>query len=321
MSDDRDSVYVEDGVVVYRASAVGGCGEALLAMRSGQTAMMPPAWFQEKLDEGTEWEAYIVGAALAEWDGELISSQDEIELALTPNLIIRGHTDGRATGRRYLDDDLYEKIEVGIEAKKLGPSLFKKWQAGLESFWSACPYYRDQLTLYMHATGLPFVYAVGEWDPDKLEVVRVHTKLITTPPGDINQIKAKVLSVEARYLQGEQMECSGGMYPCPVFYLHEEEQREEVDDLALHAAVERYLKQADQEKAAKKAKDEAYRLVEQLMTGRPDKVTVPGAILTRYDHTSTSLNRDALTEAGIDLAQFQIKTKKPRVKVTAKEER
>lgn len=313
MSDERLPVYVEDGRVIYRASAVGMCEEALLALRQGMGAMMPPEWFQEKLDEGTEAEEEIVNAGFGRHGLDLVHAQEEVEVAITDNILIRGHTDGR--GR----DD--EELEAGLEAKKLGPSLWKKWDSGLASFWSACPYYRDQLTVYMHGSGLPFLYAVGQWDPDEKKIVQVQTKLIPTPPGDINEIKARVLRVEARFMGSEVPECDGkGMWPCPVYYLHDEEEREQVEDEELEEAVAQYLDARDVEKDARSNKEAAMRRIKELMEDQPEKVQVSNATLSKYTHVSTRPDKEALKKAGIDLTPYMNRTETPSVKVVAKEE-
>ena len=313
-------MYEEDGVIVYRASSVGMCDEALLAIRQGVEPVDPPEWMLEKYREGTEAEAEIVAGAVKYVEGELLSTQDTVEVEVASNIIIRGHTDGRMEVGAE-DGHGHSLVQYGVEAKKLGPALFKYWQQGLDAFWEKMPYYRDQLTIYM-TTGLPYVYAVGEWDADVKMVKMVHSRIITTPPGDINTIKAKILRTEMRYARGDEVRCDGkAMWPCPVYFLHEEEGRtDEAHSTALVEATERWLNAAAQEKAAKASKDAAYEEVFVLMQDKDDEVVIPNlAILTKYEHVSSSQDKELAKADGVDLAKYRKTTTKTRVKITSKE--
>ena len=315
MGDDRESVYVEDGKVVYRASSVGMCDQALIAIRQGVTPMMPPEWLKEKMDEGTAAEGEIVEAAREQVDGVLVSTQDTVEVEVTDSLMIRGHTDG------MMKND-YPFGDLVVEAKKLGPSLWAEWEKGMDEFFAKMPYYRDQATVYMYGAGAPMLYAAGKWDPDEKRIERVEVRVVEAMPGDINEIKGKLLGVEAAAASGVLPECAGVMYPCPVFFLHEGDEREDAGhDKQLVEVVDLYLNAQGREKEAKAEKDHHYTVIEQLMEQREDKVEVPGlAILTKYTHKSTSLDNEAVKAAGIDLSPYKKTSEKPRVKVTPREE-
>ena len=96
MSDDRPGAYREGGVAIYRASSVGLCEVALIALRMGVQPSVPPDWLQEKFDEGHEWEGHIVEQAADHQDLTIINTQEVVEVDLTPTIRIRGATDGRA---------------------------------------------------------------------------------------------------------------------------------------------------------------------------------------------------------------------------------
>lgn len=317
MGDDRPSVYVEDdGLVVYRASATGYCLDALLALRQGIDPTLPPEWFREKLDEGTMAEPHIVNAAVRWVGGELVKTQEEVEIPVMPGVVIRGHTDGRIR--------LEEVVEFGVEAKKLGPTLWGDWEKGMNRFFHRYPYYTSQLTLYMAATGLPFLYAAAEWDPDEKAIIKVEIREVDNPPGDINEIKARVLEVEARFAAGEMPTCDGkAMWPCPVYFLHNgsSAEREEVsggDGAELLEWAERYEASRQLESAAKKDKDVAAGMLVKLMADRPDSVTIGEGeyTLTKYEHVSSRLDNKALEQDGIDLSVYRVQSKTPKVKVT-----
>jgi exonuclease VII small subunit len=326
MSDDRAPVYVEDGKVIYRASSVGMCDSALIAIRQGATPMMPPEWLLEKMQEGTDNEALIVeGARAFLHQGEVVSSQDEFEILVYvksdgTKVVVRGHTDGMLFGSAdvpFISGK--SKLDYyGVEAKKLGPALYGKWERSTEYFFKEMPYYRDQLTLYMEAMGYEFLYAVGKWDPEEKRVEKVDVRRITAPPSDINVIKAKIIKVEAMAETGVMPVCEGTMYPCPVYYLHQGVEREE-GDKALDEAVQAYLEALAAEKAAKKDKEEAFKLVQELMKPYKDKVETPLALVTRFESVSKRLDTKAARRAGLDLDPYYTETRKESVKITPKE--
>lgn len=322
MGDDRPAVYVEDsGLVVYRASAVGYCMEALLALRQGFTGELPPEWFREKLDEGTAAEEELVQAAVQHIGGELVSTQEEVIVpVIQGQVVVRGHTDGRI-------ETMHGIVNFGVEAKKLGPSLWEYWEQGLDAFFKKCPYYADQLTIYMRGANMPFVFVGGQWDPEEKKVIKTEVREIDQAPSDLNEIRARILQVEARFADGEMPECDGGkMWPCPVYFIHEEK-REEVGGgtgAELLACAEEYEEARTAEKEAKKKKDIAAGKLFELMKDRPDSVTVGEGeyILTKYEHVSTKQDtprlNEALREIGLTVKDFQSQTKTPKVRVTRK---
>ena len=315
MGDDRAAVYIEeDGLVVYRASAVGACDEALLGLRQGITGEDPPAWMLERFQEGTDWEEYIIDHAVNGEMLNLVSVQDEVEVEVMDGVVIRGHTDGRA------DDDEFPNQFIGLEAKKLGPDMFKVWERGDDAFFKQYPYYADQLTVYMHAMDdIPFIYAVGEWDRDSKRVIDVHTRLITEAPHDINDIIERVRSIEQRASEGEMPDCDGGrMWPCPLYFLHNEPEAEEVTDKKLMSLVSDYLYHKGIESEAKEAKDNAMKDIRAAMEDKGERVTIPGvANLTKYTNRSSRYDKEAAASDGVDLDKYKVVTERDGyVKIT-----
>jgi hypothetical protein len=321
MGDDRAAVYVEGDTIVYRASAVGMCDKALIAIRQGVTPLSPPEWLQEKMQEGTESESLIVEQARRTMrEGQVVSTQDVVEIPVWvkedgTKVVIRGHTDGTLWG---VAEGTHTERYWGIEAKKLGPSLWGKWQKGMNTFFDAMPYYRDQLVIYMEGLGYPFLYAVGRWDPDEGVVTEVDVEVVSTPPGSISEIKARIIQIELAAASGVMPTCSGGMYPCPVYFIHDEDERDQGDE-ALDAAVDVYLEAAALEREAKAWKERAYEDVFKLAEDvDAEKLEVSGALVTKYQHKSRRLDTKAVEKAGIDLSPFYNESFKNRVKITPK---
>lgn len=326
--DDRPAAYVEDGVAIYRASAVGLCEEALVSLRMGVQPAMPPDWMLEKFEEGAEWEGYIVETATRNRGLHLQSSQDTAAVVVMENVVIRGSTDGSAQqigGMQHM---------VGVEAKKLGPRLYEEWDKGLDNFWDKCPYYRDQLTVYMEGTGFPFLYAVGQWDVEQKKVVKVHTRMIEQPPGSIEAIKDKIRRVEERARDGDLGTCDGKTsWPCPVYFLHEEKERASVEgdvreEMGRLSVM--YVDAQQLEKRAKEAKDEARGMLMELLAENGyvdleaetvnEPEVVDGIKVTPFFRSNTRLDKKAMKADGIDVEAYETTTTSVALKVTRMED-
>ncbi|MDX1747926.1 MAG: hypothetical protein R3324_18485, partial [Halobacteriales archaeon] len=275
---------------------------------------------QERFDQGTEAEADIVRIACSRHDGKLGVTQEEIELAIGSSILIRGHTDGRA------HTDLGDYI---IEAKNFGPSHLSKWRQGNEAFFEAFPYYRDQATIYMEALGLPMIYAVRDREQaDRADdMSAIETRVIDEPPGNIAEVKAKILRVETAGKKGELPDdCGpkGEQFPCPVYYLHtgSGEELDEVEgDFAteVDALARAYRDGIDLEKSGKEMKSAAKaKLLEVLeREGVDDKFTTGLFTVTPYEHRSRWLDQNLMREAGLDPDEF--KSEKVSANVRVKE--
>ena len=232
MSDNRPSVYTDGNLVVYRASALGSCTRALAAIRSGHEPVAPfPARFRKTLDDGNRGEAVILqGVADA---GYTIGGgqQDEIELIVgttadAKTIVVRGHVDD------IVVDSVgsFRVVDAKTTSAKYGVSD------------DLAERYNWQIAVYMHALGMPGMFAYGIKDPDTGDVVDVEIELVDTPPHTMGQIKARIAKIEymaqgRRYLD---VECSvKNKYPCPVYHLsgHGKADDGEADPYQLGGAV------------------------------------------------------------------------------------
>jgi len=163
-----------------------------------------------------------------------IDPQFVMEMPVGDKALVRGHLDdivecfqgpiGTAAdwnGRRYVN-----------EAKLFGVDYFKAWlRKGMDD--PKFNGYAWQLSLYMHGTGLPGWFTVGEkvrWEngdereqdtpeSQRYDLNRVHVTYFPTPPIPLATIKIRVLKVMALIEKGELPQCDMVQYPCDYYHL------------------------------------------------------------------------------------------------------
>lgn len=212
----------DDGrkLVIYRASAIGGCERAFVAAAHGMIAKPPPEKMQEIFDEGHDAEPQI----LAMWEeaGGMVvagSSQRELELTIIDDddlrVVVRGHVDALS------DDGI-------LECKKFRDSTWKDWLSrGVEVH----PTYPWQVAALMHAWQeregeYPLVTMLGgRWSDGR--VVEIAPQYIANPPIPLRAFKKKIARIERLVDEGytptdAEVKCTGS-YPCPYWYLHDDQ--------------------------------------------------------------------------------------------------
>ncbi len=192
---DRPPIYEIDGTVYYRASALGGCVNELVMFRRGEQSEVKTTYIEQVMETGKEYEAEVKVQVAQQADYLIVSESDPVQLEVDPGHIIVGNTDGRMSWTLGIS----ETGEVGTEIKTLGEDAFKKFvRSGLETF----PEYQWQLSIYMHAVDLPWLYAAaprlrekdddGEWrfwvEVDKT----IRLDIITEPPIPLSRIRRKI---------------------------------------------------------------------------------------------------------------------------------
>lgn len=157
-----------------------------------------------------------------------------LEIPVGDKALIRGHLDEIAecfqgpiataaewNGRRFT-----------VEAKLFGVDYFKAWvRKGMAD--PKFVGYAWQLSLYMHGTGLPGFFVVGEkkrWEKgderemstpehQRYDLDQVHVTKFDIPPIPLGTIKAKVLKLVRMIEAGELPPCDQTQYPCDYYYL------------------------------------------------------------------------------------------------------
>lgn len=317
---DAPPVYYEGSKMVIRASMVGASEKALIALMMGFDPADPTQWMEEKFAEGHRLEPVIIDMVQDERGTLIGGQQEEVEVTVTPEIVIRGHLDGIENRGSYAGD------ERMVEVKAFTESMYKDVLRG--RLFDNVPRYRDQLTIYMKATGLPALYATGlkvEGEGGNVTVDEVHLEEIDTPPNDIASIKAKVIKAAKRAEKGDlPEECCGGDYFCPVYYLHENQDRELVDgemgeelDRLCTTAVEARKK----EKMWAKTKKEANKAIEEILREKGvDRGESAAFKFTLVTPTRTRLDKGKLEEDGIDLSQYETEFSYSYPRITAKQQ-
>ena len=210
-------------LVIYRASAIGGCERALLAAARQMEAKPPTDRMQAIFDEGHEAEPQI----LKQWDemgGEVEWGTEQTRLELTViddedvKVIVRGHVDAltNAGGTQGI-----------LECKKFRDSTWKDWlNKGVEVHQT----YPWQVAALMYAwhemTGdYPEVTMLGgRWSEG--QVVELAPHYLANPPIPLRAIKKKIARIERLVDEGympldDGVQCNAS-WPCPYFYLHDD---------------------------------------------------------------------------------------------------
>lgn len=292
MGDDRPNVYVEDdGLVVYRASALGGCPVSLARARQGFTPMPFPEKFGEYFARGNEIEE-IVLMELAASGWFLGETQEEVQLLLiggNPATVVRGHIDATGTG-----PDGYKRL---VEIKATNSAYFKELEAKGFGTPGLMQKYLWQTSVYMTALELEGVLVFRNWEDDN-PLTNTAYFYMEKPHYTRLQLMERVMQVE-KWVADDTVpvECNVYEYPCPFYYLHPPEDREEVDAEEaeeigrLAEEYDRLGKKIGSD--TKRRKDVATGLLERL--GERDRIEATGYRVTRYVGSHKELDRTQFT--------------------------
>lgn len=319
MGDDRPNVYVEDGVVIYRASSLGNCIRSLVASRLEMEPLPHPDFLLKAFDEGNRNEPVIL-AELANrgyvlehtGDGE----QLETEIPIGDKIRIRCHPDG--IGYANLDAGSRRVVEV----KALARSTWDKFHSkGLDEF----PYYKMQVSIEMHSTGLPCLFVVGLKNPDRDNLCdQFVVTLIDKPPIPLNVIKAKVIKVESLAKKGELPSCDFNQYPCQFVHLHEDEEAGTGEigvDLEIDLLLTNYVRGQELEKEAKALKAPASEQIKKILESRGvEKIERLKHVISTVSRANTSYDVPGMMDkwGREEVGKFITTTKSQYVKVTEK---
>jgi len=169
---------------------------------------------------------------------------DQIESDTDPQFVLEIPVGNKALIRGHLDEivecfqgpiataDEWHGHRFVVEAKLFGVDYFKKMlRKGLAD--PGFIGYAWQLSLYMHGTGLPGFFVVGEkkrWEKgeerekdtpehQRYDLDQVLVTMFDEPPIGLGVIKAKVLRLVRMIEAGELPACDMTQYPCDYYYL------------------------------------------------------------------------------------------------------
>lgn len=305
MGDDRPAVYREGTNIIYRASALGECARALLAVYDGVKPRRKAAMtelLELTAEEGNLHETGVVTMLQKKMGYELIESQSEVEIPVVPGVLIRGHTDARM---------FYERPLL-IEVKSKSDKQFEIW---MKLKWEAFENHAAQVTAYMRAfPDHDVVFVVKRRSDGKTDMTYL---LADQPPMDWNRIRAKILTVEVARRNGTTPACdlaANRRWMCPMWFLHDEPDVESLDMTAdMKVIAEELLKRRGPIKAieaeGKDAEKERKEIDGQLMNllGDADRFETDGWVVTRTGSSTPKWDEEGLkAEYGDGVTKYRV---------------
>lgn len=284
MSDEAIVYVASDGTIIYRASGIGGCIKSLIAARLDYDPMPVSEKMRALFRSGHEAEeeavAWLEGQGVA-----VLGRQSEARLPITGRVSVLGHIDGLVAGGRDSLDGPLTTVQGGMEAR-----LPHRWIAEIKSQSNAewlkrkngnrsrlQDRYDWQASMYMFALDLPLVWYWWNRDAKQMD-----SELVILPPVSMIAIRTRVLEVEHAARSGVvSRSCDNTMYPCPYFYLHDEEDEqkrivqwdeegnlEPINDKVIEVFAKSYKRSALEEDVARKRKDVVRKALRDSFEGR-----------------------------------------------------
>lgn len=311
---DAAYVTVADDRIEYRASALGGCDMALLAARLGYESV--PVKEDAKIMQVFAAGHRIEDEVLKRFPS-VVQRQGKVQMAVTGRISVVGHIDGFDT----VDGTI---VEVKSQSQEEWDRFEKHhWDAGL--FLK----YKWQASVYMHAHKGPFhhhplklIRALrdenGEWT-GKLSVSHVDKPFYT-----VDDIRRRILEVERIAATGVLAAICTPQFPCPYFYLHEEIDRELIDDDTVEALAREYAEAGAEENAAKEKKRTTRKALRVAVDGSKYR-THTGVKITFYEASDPPRIDYELLEGFLEkhdrlLDEFMKRGKSERLRITIPKE-
>lgn len=225
--------------------------------------------------------------AVVEKIGNVTFRQHETHLELTPAFDVVGHIDGIYDGKLLL------------EVKSMSKDAYTTW---LDKGWDTpglVQKYKWQVSAYMLATNLPCYFIVKCRDSGEID-----DTIIPEPFYNRSEILARVLEMEVYVRKGELPDaCSVSNFPCPFFYLHDEDLESWVEDETLDMLADMYEVERRAVKVAEGRQKEARKALEAGLAGR-EKVTTEHSKVTIYQTKRRALDVDKMkAELGEDTVE------------------
>jgi hypothetical protein len=230
---------------------------------------------------------------------EVTDTQKEVNIVVDEETIVQGHVDG-IIGERVL------------EIKSMSDGEFKKFSATRWETPGLVQRYKWQISCYMVATGREVCVIVYNRDTGEIQRLGVEV-----PWYDLDAIVHRVLGIET--LIGENKiptTCDIPNYPCPYYYLHEEEEVEVEDALEDIGSIWMDLRKQEQ-----KIKD-------QLEVARKDIIRLLGdrtrirseSYKVNYSDVHTKrFNQDKARADGVEVDKYMDETVSKRLTVKREE--
>jgi hypothetical protein len=251
MGDNRPPAYEENGKVVYRASAVGLCPNALAMIRLGYP-LSPRSEMLDMTAEEGELHERAVKEKMRGQGGVVEGEQNEFEFEIVPGQVaIRGHFDAREVAG--------PNGERGcLEVKSMSKARFEAWtkKGFRDQQFEAYAWQASVLLQAVAAVQQPLIYVVKNRDSGQTDI-----QTFTRPPFTFAQIRARIATVETMVLKSEiPAECPGGeRFFCPMWMFHERGVRKVAEEGVSGAVMRAGLEWLRAKEAADRAAKEVER--------------------------------------------------------------
>jgi hypothetical protein len=222
LGDNRPSVYLEGENVIYRASSLGSCVKYLVASSLGYEDQRGAKWddlLERSAEEGNLHEDAVIAKLKTTEQVDVLHQQDEIQVQVIPKVFIRGHCEGVLN---YPD-----RPNELLEIKSMSTKQFAKWQ---NHQFGAFERYAWQISCYMQAfPDYDVRYIVKRREDGYMVELTIPAH---EPPIPLSVIRKKVLIAEKYRRKGQLPPCDiANQWGCPVWYLHDEEEDQEIEPL------------------------------------------------------------------------------------------
>lgn len=308
-SDNRPVCYVEGDRVIYRASAVGGPSHVLAAARAGMQPLGHTDKTKRYMAEGVLHEPAIMSRLGDEgWLLHAIGSdQAELDIEVTARIHVRCHPDGLATAREDMPH-VKRGMRCVVEAKAMSAAVFDTFnRRGFADFYR----YATQLSLQMHGTGLPGLFAIKNRNDGELR-----WQVFESPPVPFAEIRQRLMLIDKGAREGNlnplNEKCN--MFPCVFHHLHDEEPAEFVRDEMIDSLAEMVDRARERRTQAEKIERDAREKLanylgeeKKTQTGQW-RVSLSSVSRPRYDTKK-------MLEDGLDLGPYTTMTTYPQLRV------
>lgn len=301
-------------MIVYRASELGSCTRRLALGRIGYEAKAPTQKWLDIFARGDVTEEEVKTHLRAEKWWYITREQEEVTLQITDEIAVVGHIDGVGV------DGTSQPIARLLEIKRMNDAYWKVVRDGGWYVDGLMEKYRWQISAYMLALDMEAVLVCRNGDTGEDHYLYAETPFYTK-----NDIAARVLVVEGRARSFTTLdalgECDRLDYPCPFYYTHLENEREDAgeDAEAIEALGIAYRQAREREQ---RSKDEATRCRDDIgrLLGNRERVAAGRIKVTRYTSKRSKLDKARAKRDGIDLSEYESTTESTAIRITVVEE-
>lgn len=314
-----------DSLYIYRASELGSCDKALIAKRMGyekdESVYRKGSAISTIFREGDLHETAVVEKYREELGHEITLQQHEINIPIMQGVIVQGHLDGVIKLNHPELNSAMNRFLNGyvLEIKSMGADPFKEFKKHRMDTPGLIQKYKWQFSAYMIAMERPLLLVVKNRNTG--EIIEVQ---IDEPYYSLADIRLRILRLEAASRSGElPVNCVNPQYPCPFYYLHEDDNVQFVTDEVVDSYVRVYSIAKAEENAAKSRAAEARNRLATLSKDNP-KLETPKSKITTYSKKSKRVDWEKIyADYGITdevVAKYTEETSSQVMRITDKEE-